>query len=263
MYQMYMNGYSKCMAALTTAKQKNRRFAKWLEAQCGKTSLSAGNLESLLILPIQRIPRYQLLLQEVIKQTRKAGDEENVDDDLPDLEKAYHLINDITALIDARMEDYDRRKRCQSIEHRFSNLKRGDLVTPSRRFIAESKSRGIRIHHQDGYSVNIVLFLFSDCLIYGHFSEDSWGHQLHYDHSLCFDAVFECVLEDHYKNKHCLKLLSREHSIFVSFRKLRTRTKWSRLIESANAAANKLVITNLRQFRLDDPEEGPAPCYIP
>ena len=129
MYQIYMNSYERSQKALTMAKQKNRRFSRWLDLQIDKTSMSAGNLESLLILPIQRIPRYQLLLKEVIKQTRRAGDEHNVVDDLPDLEKAYRLINDITKLIESRMEDFDRRKRCQSIERKFVNLKVGDLGT--------------------------------------------------------------------------------------------------------------------------------------
>ena len=50
MYQIYMNGYERSQKALTMAKQKNRRFAKWLQVQ------PAGNLESLLILPVWEIP---------------------------------------------------------------------------------------------------------------------------------------------------------------------------------------------------------------
>jgi len=257
MYQIYMNSFERAQKALTTAKQKNRRFAKWLEVAQEKTAMSAGNLESLLILPIQRIPRYQLLLKEVIKQSRRAG--LGLVDDLPDLEEALKMIADITELIESRMEDFDRRRKCQFIERKFVNLKVGDLVTPSRRFIAESKRRNVRLHQQDGYSMDIVLFLFNDCLLYGHYNEDSWGNQLHYDESLYFDVLFECVVEDNYKKKHCLLLYSRTHSIFISFKKRKLRTKWKGLIESANEKANKLVITNLRHQMSD----RPAPCYIP
>ena len=50
MYQIYMNTYERSQKALTMAKQKNRRFAKWLQVQ------PAGNLENLLILPVRQIP---------------------------------------------------------------------------------------------------------------------------------------------------------------------------------------------------------------
>ena len=111
--------------------------------------------------------------------------------------------------------------------------------------------------------MDIVLFLFNDCVLYGHYNEDSWGNQLQYDHTLHFDPLFRCEIEDNYKGKYCLLLYSRQRSIFISFKKRKLRTKWKRLIESANDDANELPINKLAQFRLDDPMEGPAPCYIP
>ena len=66
-------------------------------------------------------------MAEVIKQSRRAGDHENVFNDLPDLEKAFQLISDVTNQIETRMEEYDRKRRCRSIERKFVNLKVGAL----------------------------------------------------------------------------------------------------------------------------------------
>ena len=62
MYQIYMNAYERAIKALQVMKKKNSKFSTWLQRQCPKTNLSAGNLESLLILPIQRYIVYLLYI---------------------------------------------------------------------------------------------------------------------------------------------------------------------------------------------------------
>ena len=65
-YIDYTNNYT---LALTTLEEKckNARLAAFLE-QC-RVESSIKALESLLIMPIQRVPRYELLLKQLIKHT--------------------------------------------------------------------------------------------------------------------------------------------------------------------------------------------------
>eukprot|EP01084_Bolivina_argentea_P158004 275286_1 len=278
MYQLYMNGYERSIRALQIIKTKNKRFNKWLQGQHVKTSLSAGNLESLLILPIQRIPRYQLLLREIIKQTQKIDERHN---DLTDLNKTYHQILQITQLIESKMKEYDNKRKVAFIETKFDNIIAGDFIQRSRYFIYESKNKNdITIHKMDGSSYHIHLILFNDCLIYGHYPNDEsmsismhatfMKRKLHFDHLLPFDAVFKCVMEDEYKGYASLLIYSREYSVWISFQSKKLRAKWFKLITHANDTINNKHLTNLQKLYVcnKSPNEKqrpimPYPCFVP
>ncbi|KAL6051464.1 DH domain-containing protein (Fragment), variant 2 [Balamuthia mandrillaris] len=73
-YAGYINNYSQAINTLVAVK-KNRKFQEFLEnveATHTKQGLFAGhNLEMFLITPIQRIPRYVILLKSLLKYTPK------------------------------------------------------------------------------------------------------------------------------------------------------------------------------------------------
>ena len=65
LYTVYSNNFDNSMKVIDECKKKGA-FSKWLLAQ--ETKISA-TLSSFLINPIQRVPRYKLLLQELLKFT--------------------------------------------------------------------------------------------------------------------------------------------------------------------------------------------------
>ena len=66
MYQTYLNNHDAAIARLTKLQRK-KEFATWCQNQ--RQNCDNQTLQSLLILPIQRIPRYELCLKEIIKNT--------------------------------------------------------------------------------------------------------------------------------------------------------------------------------------------------
>lgn len=76
--------YSKYIGDYDTARQTlaeveaNPRFAAFVEGVEERTreSLKNQKLGSLMIMPVQRIPRYELLLRELVKVKRKLGEDE-------------------------------------------------------------------------------------------------------------------------------------------------------------------------------------------
>ena len=67
-YSEYASNHSAAMQVLSRLSD-NSKFTSFL-AKASQNPLCRGHtLESLLILPIQRIPRYRLLLQELLKHT--------------------------------------------------------------------------------------------------------------------------------------------------------------------------------------------------
>ena len=66
------------------------------------------------------------------------------------------------------MKEFESRQQVRLIESRFHSLnKLSTLVLPARQFLFESKKNEIEIIDGTGNSHNIVLFLFTDCLLYG------------------------------------------------------------------------------------------------
>ena len=148
------------------------QLSEWLTTSRDKSN--GQTLDSLLILPIQRIPRYQLLLKELIKQTERF---EEYHRDLSDLRNAYAQITEVAQVINERMKDNDRRQMVAKIEQRFDRSlmdKMGEnLVIPARYFVTESSENPadgdyLTKHNKHGTPSHIVLFLFNDCLIYGY-----------------------------------------------------------------------------------------------
>ena len=131
MYQNYCNNYSASSTRLAELRKKSSSaFSKYCDEQARSKQFNGLSIESLLILPIQRMPRYKMLLEEIIK---------NTEHDHPDLDQLQTALSQIAAVndsINTKMKDFDAMKRVQNIENRF-NGKVTNLVTPSRRYIRE------------------------------------------------------------------------------------------------------------------------------
>jgi hypothetical protein len=71
MYSQYAIGHTHATELLTTLANdpKHGVFHKWLKEQQADTTCKGHSIHSLLIQPIQRIPRYQLLMKELLKYT--------------------------------------------------------------------------------------------------------------------------------------------------------------------------------------------------
>merc|ERR1719361_100119 len=69
MYKNYMTAHSAATVLIRKLREdKNSEFCKYLAAK--ELEHSGFTLESYLILPIQRLPRYELCLREIIKLTK-------------------------------------------------------------------------------------------------------------------------------------------------------------------------------------------------
>jgi hypothetical protein len=76
LYTTYVNGYDDAAAALHAAVVSTPALAAWLDAQAGNASVGCGlaRLSALLVTPVQRIPRYCLLMRDLIAFAAATGD---------------------------------------------------------------------------------------------------------------------------------------------------------------------------------------------
>lgn len=65
-YTRYINNYDQSLKTLQWATSHSPEFAKFLADQQEAKSLS---LSAFLIMPVQRLPKYELLLREALKYT--------------------------------------------------------------------------------------------------------------------------------------------------------------------------------------------------
>jgi len=68
-YTQYCNNYDNALETLNNCL-KNKTFSEFCDKELQKTPNGLGpNLQSLLIMPVQRMPRYALLLKELLAKT--------------------------------------------------------------------------------------------------------------------------------------------------------------------------------------------------
>jgi hypothetical protein len=87
-YTEYLVNYEPAMQRRGYLLTRNRRFAEFV-AKVEKEPNVNQSLESLLILPVQRIPRYRLLLEQLMKFTPESH---------PDYTVVKHALDKICAL---------------------------------------------------------------------------------------------------------------------------------------------------------------------
>lgn len=88
-YSDYLINYEPAMRKRGNYLVSNRKFAEFLDKTEKSPNACNQSLESLLILPVQRIPRYRLLLEQLIKYTPKDHE------DSPLIEEALKKICDL------------------------------------------------------------------------------------------------------------------------------------------------------------------------
>eukprot|EP01036_Dinobryon_divergens_P030101 gene30101-39297_t len=69
LYAQYLVDYESSMQQRGHLLTSNRKFADFVDKAMGDPRIGGQGLEALLILPVQRIPRYRLLLEQLLKFT--------------------------------------------------------------------------------------------------------------------------------------------------------------------------------------------------
>jgi FYVE/RhoGEF/PH domain-containing protein 5/6 len=152
-------------------------FLRWTEKCEGLA------LDSYLVLPIQRLPRYQLLLSELKKSTPAD------DPTLPDITDALSRIVNIAAAINESLHLKDSVEKVRALQAQFEKDARYmDIVTPNRVLIKEGplKKKYSKDSRQLASAKNYHFFLFNDILLYASASK-SWNkvsYKMKHYHSL-------------------------------------------------------------------------------
>eukprot|EP01119_Soliformovum_irregulare_P010871 TRINITY_DN2676_c0_g1_i1.p1 TRINITY_DN2676_c0_g1~~TRINITY_DN2676_c0_g1_i1.p1 ORF type:complete len:736 (-),score=218.71 TRINITY_DN2676_c0_g1_i1:673-2880(-) len=160
LYTEYSNKYDASLDLLKKLTKSSRNFNDFLEAvrESGPGENLLPPLEAQLIGPIQRIPRYTLLLKDLLKNTTP---------DHPDytsIEEAVALMEQTAEHVNNSMKISDNFQKLRTIQASFNRLPPNiNLVEASRSFIKEGGLTQIKLKKKK----QAYLFLLSDCILIG------------------------------------------------------------------------------------------------
>eukprot|EP00290_Baffinella_frigidus_P052341 CAMPEP_0180393088 /NCGR_PEP_ID=MMETSP0989-20121125/33552_1 /TAXON_ID=697907 /ORGANISM="non described non described, Strain CCMP2293" /LENGTH=281 /DNA_ID=CAMNT_0022394927 /DNA_START=73 /DNA_END=915 /DNA_ORIENTATION=+ len=152
LYERYIINYERGANRLGECKEKEKGFAAFLEKQGAIPGVLP--LESYLIMPVQRILRYKLLLQEIIARTPKDSE------DLGDLNTALKAVTERAVQCN---EATRRRENMEALRRIQAKLQGVEIVGPERVLLCEGTLLRVRARSDPK---DYLFFLFNDALIY-------------------------------------------------------------------------------------------------
>ena len=124
-YTVYVNNYDKANELVEELTLRNSKFAEFLDSVYEKKGVT---LQSLLITPVQRIPRVKMLFVELLKRTVSEHEEYKV------IEETMVILNEIAMFVNEKKRSDENNQiflRLQQImQKRYKTL-----ITPSRKFL--------------------------------------------------------------------------------------------------------------------------------
>jgi len=229
-YLVYVQGFEKMSKRLLELRKENERFKMFLEYLEMKERLPP--LQSLLIEPVQRIPRYQLLIRDLIKNTADTHPDYKL------LNKALGKIANTAKHINESMNRQKKALKLYEIQGLFiPNKSMPPIVAPNREFIKDGPLRKLNRHGEvDGLN----FWLFTDVLVYGLFSMRKNAYEFR---RMITPIACEVVVYKGHANG--LKVASTEKSVVLFAWTEEEQQEWIKAI-TETAERNKKRNHNLR-----------------
>ncbi|XP_042322287.1 FYVE, RhoGEF and PH domain-containing protein 2 isoform X2 [Sceloporus undulatus] len=156
MYSEYVKNFNKAVELITTWSEKSLPFQEII-SRIQKQEISANlTLHHHMLEPIQRIPRYELLLKGYVQKLPLESP------DREDAQKALELIFTAAQHSNAAIAEMERLQNLWEVYHRLGL--EDDIVDPSNELIKEGPIQKISFRHNT--TTEKYLFLFNNLLLY-------------------------------------------------------------------------------------------------
>ncbi|KAJ1981552.1 hypothetical protein H4R34_002021 [Dimargaris verticillata] len=155
MYAVYMRNFQRALASIRSSMDSLPAFRQLVQSVNALPELKNLSIESYLMLPIQRLPRYRLLLAELVQHTPS----DHVD--YPLVTKALAVVQDVANFVNDMIRQHDMHMAMVTVQRCLMGFTE-KLIVPGRKLIKRGPVKKIcRKNHQPR-----ELFLFTDILIY-------------------------------------------------------------------------------------------------
>lgn len=155
LYSVYAFDYRNALLTLQELTTKNAAFRKFLELNESRPEVHR-KLNSLMIIPIQRVPRYKLLLEQVLLYTSPA------DTDFRSIKESIKQIENTVLHINSCVEDQEVTQMLINLQNSLVNHS-PNIVKPSRKVIKEGLLNKVT---RTGGEIKRYCVLMSDIFMY-------------------------------------------------------------------------------------------------
>ncbi|XP_060537321.1 rho guanine nucleotide exchange factor 17-like isoform X2 [Cylas formicarius] len=152
-YTTYVNNWKRSRDIIKSAQQSKPAFGRFLEATA-RQHIRKLALDSLLIKPIQKFPKYELLLQRLIKHTNETHPDYKL------LLEAQKQVHEQLLKINCTEKEALDMERLRELESLIEGVL--DLVAPDRQYIRHDM---VIMSHGGGPRKERAVFLFTDLLL--------------------------------------------------------------------------------------------------
>jgi hypothetical protein len=158
MYTQYLINFDIARARRGYLLTNNRRFAEYLDKMKNDPKFNGMGIEAYLIEPVQRIPRYRLLLEQLLKYTSESHVEYEI------IREALQLVSEVASRNNEAIRERENKDKMMEVMMSFESRTRRNLFDdPHRNFLKEGNlmkqcRRGLK---------EFRYWLFTDKLIYG------------------------------------------------------------------------------------------------
>eukprot|EP01101_Sappina_pedata_P010276 TRINITY_DN6432_c0_g1_i1.p1 TRINITY_DN6432_c0_g1~~TRINITY_DN6432_c0_g1_i1.p1 ORF type:complete len:628 (+),score=173.94 TRINITY_DN6432_c0_g1_i1:1859-3742(+) len=204
-YTQYVNNYSSAINTFVSLSEK-KTFIEW-EKGLDTSKCKGLMLKDYLILPVQRLPRYRMLLEDLVKNTWKTHN------DYEKLCNALSKVLQVAGFVNSSKGVSETTSRVLTIAESVANLPE-DFVAPWRRFVKEGS---VSI---DGKQMQ--LFLFNDLLVVAKQKKNS---KLRFTLMIDLSGTSTC-LHDTGSSDFGFIIFEGSEKLFVSVKTKEERQEW-------------------------------------
>ena len=243
-YKYYVNDFGFGQKLVAKLRLENIKFESFLKAHEFTNSMLMLNIESLLVTPVQRIPRYVLLLQDLVKHTPKWHK------DAEEVETALGIIRALADYINKNRSEYENKTKLEELDGRITDKPADFMLSGglNRRFLRESE--GEMVVNKDKRKV----WLFNDMIMFG--QENKKG-QIKYKSSV---KLFKTRVErnDSDKDKGVIHVINEEdgqETVSITVPEKEGFDTWFDAVAGAVREANDVLFNRVENSKMDVSKE--------
>lgn len=162
-YTPYFNNFDMSRQFLEKLRKNNAKIAAWLNENEHKPQLEGQDLNSLLIKPIQRLPKYVLLFKDLKKNTEESHPDYN------NIVQALEKFEQINNELNAKMKEYLRKLKIFELQQLFGDQLQ--ILEANREFLEEE---AISLILNDIPRQAILYFLTDLLIVAGRINNNDW-----------------------------------------------------------------------------------------
>ena len=248
MYTQYVNNHETATSVLGKARTDDKKGFGDFERACMQQG-GGISLDSYLILPIQRVPRYKLLLQELKKNT------EPDHKDMKNIDKALEVVGTVAMHINDSVKQQERRAKIAAIQDKITGGIQ--LITPSRVFVKQGPLTKVCRSRDYKYE----FFLFNDLLLYADNHLSKTKYKLHRQFSLdSNDFVAKALEDEEGKPAHRIQITNPQKSFIVYATSASEKEEWLTAINKV--LEDTLSKRTMRRVLSQDGKIEKAPVWV-